>query len=261
MLQNNEITPFAEFIDQWWIQDWDNIVLCDIDGTIFRDSLFLHIFTGLVELTGQYELLKIHDKYMNQWKDRIISYDEYLGNVIPMFIDLIQWVKQNDFENICYKAVEVYNNRTYFYTKNLLKDKISEGTKVFFVSGSPYEIVSYFAKINGFSWAIGSYYFSDEKNLKTGERIPLFSDSAKLAVLNYIKSKYKWVHIMWIGDTNGDFSLITQSDYWIAINPSRELAERLVENKNNIKNPVHIVIERKDLNIIMNLDILEQSIF
>lgn len=259
-MTDNNITPFASFIDELWIQDWDNIILCDIDGTIFRDSFFLYIFNGLVNITWRYEYLSIHDEYMKKWKDREIPYDEYLGNIIPLFIELVRGVKQKDFEEICFNAVEEYNNRTYIFTKNYLKSKQKEWYKVFFISGSPFEVVKYFSDKNNFNWAIGSYYLSEDGK-KTGERIPLFSNDAKSSVLKYIRYKYRNVTITWIGDTNWDYSLITQSDYWMAINPARELAEKLIHNKDSINsNNISIIIERKDVNVLLDIDTLSKTL-
>lgn len=260
-MQNN-IDTIKHIIDtEWDISPSDNIALCDVDGTIFRDSFFLEILDRLIQIKDATDMHGRHERMHILWKAREITYDEYLWEAIDIFLELIVWVSQKDFEDICHDAVVSSMSRTYVWTKSFLNNFIEQGWKVFLVSGSPMEIVQEFAELSGFSGAVGSYYFCDKNWIKTGERCPLFSNQAKLDVLNYVREKFNPKSIVGIGDTNGDFSMITMADYGYTINPSKELATKLV-TQSHVHNLDHVMVitERKDLQLRLTIPELNGNI-
>lgn len=56
------------------------------------------------------------------------------------------------------------------------------------------------------------------------------------------------------GDTNGDFSMLSLVGNPRAINPSKELLERIKENK-ELKEKIEIYIERKDVVYKLSADV------
>lgn len=252
-MENTLDSQFCSIIDSFNIKESDTVVLCDIDGTIFRNSLFIDIAEALLDeliqkgvLTEQHK--EEYQEQMNLWKRREIAYDEYLHYIIENFVVNIKGLPESWLTDKSFEVVQKNHKIIYLWTKQLLDEYIRQGAKVILVSGSPYQAAEYFAKINNFTGTVATIYLKDEDNILTGERLRMFSSVSKMQVFNYIKEKYNPRKIVGIGDTKGDFELIKNSDEAYAINPSGELLSLL--NEEYFLNPQTdktIVLERKDM--------------
>lgn len=225
---------------------WDNIVFCDIDWTIYRNSLFLDLLELLIKdwYVSQNKITK-YNKYKNAWKNREMSYDDFLMyGVIEIFENLIKSKKFEKSEMIKYSNYIIKNNWKLIltYTMNELKRLQKIWYKIIFISWSPLEIVKLFVKMYDFDLWFWTYLVSDKNGIYTGERDVLASTKNKIFLINYIKQLISPNNVISFWDTNWDYDMIISWDYWVAVNPSKELYSKIKNNEN-----VLVVIERKDL--------------
>jgi phosphoserine phosphatase len=121
------------------------------------------------------------------------------------------------------------------------------------ISGSPIELVKEMSLKHGFDDYIGSSYVLNDKNIFTGEILPMWDSVNKNnAIENFVKKydidlskSYAY------GDTSGDYSMLKSIEYPTAINPTKELLAKIVED-NNLNEKINIVVERKD--VVYTLD-------
>jgi phosphoserine phosphatase len=113
--------------------------------------------------------------------------------------------------------------------------------KVIVISWSMDEIVLKFVNYMNFDSWIGTVEFK-WKEFLTWKRIVLAKNSTKKLVIDYILKKIKPEHTIWLWDTIGDLWLLRSVNYWIAVNPSRELYHEIKDDSN-----IKVLIERKDL--------------
>jgi len=267
---------YFEKIDSSNIKHWDKIIFCDIDWTIFRDSLYIEIFLWIIEILSKYqEVSNILTKYhysLNKWKNRQWWYDDFLWKTIILFKKSIKWLPVKFFNEICEKIIQEKSKRTYVYSLNMLKLYQEKWFKVILISWSPDNIVSWFAKKHNFDLWLWSYYFTQAKNLSlnlwikdrhtkstqvlTWDNILIATSQSKETIVNYIKKKYNPSYTISLWDTNGDYNMLNMTDIWYAINPSFELYERI---KNN--NKIQVIIERKDLILELNSEQRQSIIY
>lgn len=221
----------------------------DIDGTIYRNSLLTEHFKKLIK----YELLDIREYELKvkdafkKWDERVGDYDKYLEEITTTYVDAIKGLslKYNDF--ISDQVLELKGNRVYTFTRNMIKWHKEQGHKVIFISGSPDFLVSRMAKKWGADDFCGSIYHV--KNDKfSGEISPMWDSNNKMIAINNFCKKYdiSLENSYAYGDTNGDFSMLSLVGNPRAINPSKELLEKIKKNK-HLKEKVEIFVERKDV--------------
>src|SRR3990167_8154837 len=77
------------------------LAIFDVDGTIFRWSLFIEIVEGLIEkgYFPQKAFQEINARYL-QWMDRKIHYNIYLEQVIQTYYKYLKGCKYSDVEEV-----------------------------------------------------------------------------------------------------------------------------------------------------------------
>ena len=130
-----------------------------------------------------------------------------------------------------------------------------EGHKVFFISGSPSFLVSRMAKKMGVDDFCGSVYEIDEETQTFSGKItkPMWDSVHKQEAIEDFIKKYDidLSKSYAYGDTNGDYSMLSSVGNPRAINPSKELIQK-IKSDENLKSKIQIIIERK--NVIYKLD-------
>lgn len=248
---------YQEVIDSSNLKIWDKMIFCDIDGTIFRDSLYIEIYLWLIyngmssPVAYKRELaknsLKIHEEALSKWKNREWGYDQYLHVILNSFTDLANWLHEANFNAICEAIVKEKSKRTYVFPMELLKKKQSEWYKIILISWSPDHVVRNFAYEHWFDIWMWSYYFTDTEWYLTWEKALLAISKSKESLVNYILEKYAPSHTISLWDTNWDYRMLMMTDNGIAMNPSYELYSKIVELEN-----IEVVVERKDLVLRLN---------
>lgn len=227
----------------------------DIDGTLYREGLITEIFKKLIkseiiEPEKWYNDLK--EDYV-KWDKRIGNYDDYLIKMANIYIEAIKGLHKSQIEFIAKKVIEQKGDRVYTYTRDRISYHKSQGHILLTISGSPDVLVAEMANKHGFCDFVGTKYILDNKNHYTGEIIPMWDSVNKNKAINNFVEKYNidLNKSYAYGDTTGDFSMLKTVRYPTAINPTRELINKLL-NDSKTHDKIKIIVERKD--VIYKLD-------
>ncbi len=215
----------------------------DIDGTIFRSSLYLEVVTELTE-RGIFppDTAEEFQPAFAAWQERthLTSYDEYRIAVVNAYEKRIIGLKASDFDAAADSVVSRMKNHTYVYPRRLIKSLKKKGYFMIAISGSQLEMVEKFAKYWGFDAWVGQQHKRRDGVLTAGgtkthkEKQLLLKKVVDSNGLNYEKSYA-------VGDSIGDRELLEAVQNPIAFNPDRQLFEHAEAND------WKIVVERKNM--------------
>jgi len=222
----------------------------DIDGTLYREGLITEIFKKLIkseiiDKTVWYN--EVRNKF-NRWDRRVGNYDDYLLKMAEIYIDAIKGLHKSHIEFIAKKVIEQKGDRVYTYTRNKIKWHLKENHKLITISGSPAELVKEMSIKHGFNHYIGSTYVTDENNLYTGEVLPMWDSANKKEAIKKLVNKFNidLSHSYAYGDTAGDFNMLKLVGNPVAINPTKELVSKILDD-NDLSKKASIIVERKDM--------------
>ena len=229
----------------------NKIVFCDIDGTIYRNSLFLDLLENLIEdgYISQYKVAQ-YNKYKKKWKNREIWYEEFLMYaVIDIFEKLIKTKKLHSSTFMKYTKKILKDNWKHIltYTMDTLKNLQNKWYKVVFISGSPLLMVKEFAKMYNFDIWLGTLLDKDKEWYYNWNCTVLASSESKEEIIKTILNEINPTHTISLWDTKWDLWMLLITDIWVAINPAAELYNAVKEEES-----ILVIIERKDL--IIELD-------
>ncbi len=226
----------------------------DIDGTIYRDSLMVEHFKKLIK----YEIIDqkawvahARDAYLD-WDKRQVNYDDYLLEICDLYIESLLNVDKDCIDFTSNQVIALKAERVYKYTRSRIKWHLENGHKVIFISGSPNFLVEKMAKkYNATDFAGSNYIF--ENGRFTGTVVPMWDSVSKNIAINNFVEQYNidLDKSFAYGDTNGDISMFRRVGNPIAINPTNELVNHMVED-DTLNKKAQIIVERKD--IIYSLD-------
>lgn len=222
----------------------------DIDGTLYREGLITETFKKLVKsdiINSQRWYNEVRDKFI-KWDRRIGNYDDYLLKMAEIYREAIKGLHKSQIEFIAKKVIEQKGDRVYTYTRDKIKWHSEQGHKVLTISGSPLELVREMAKKHGFDDYIGTEYITDNDELYTGQVHPMWDSLNKEKAIHYLVEKYNidLSKSYAYGDTTGDFTMLKAVAYPVAMNPTKELIQSLM-NDPITKEKVNIIVERKDM--------------
>ncbi|SHI96749.1 HAD-superfamily subfamily IB hydrolase, TIGR01490 [Clostridium cavendishii DSM 21758] len=222
----------------------------DIDGTLYREGLITEMFKKLIK----YEIIQ-PEKWYNEvrpeflkWDKREGDYDSYLLKMIDIYIEAIRGIKKEHIEFIASKVIEQKGERVYTFSRDRIKWHKDQGHILLTISGSPIELVSEMANKYGFDNYRGSIYKVDDMNKYTGEVYPMWDSYNKNRAISEFIEKYD-IDICKsyaYGDTSGDFSMFKAVKNPFAINPTKELLNK-IHNDIDVMKKINIIIERKDV--------------
>lgn len=221
------------------------LAIFDIDGTIFRSSLLIELVSGLTnEGIFPKSVYKEIEKDYFAWLDRKGSYDNYINQVLKIFLANIKGCKEEDLEKVVKKVVFSQRDHIYRYTRKLIRELKDKGYFLLAISGSPIPIVSEFSLYNKFDSFYGSQY-ETKRGIFTGKitQAPV-QKGKKLIIkkfLNSSKIKFDLTKSIAIGDTASDIPILEMVGRPIAFNPNLGLV------KHARKKGWKIVVERKDV--------------
>jgi HAD superfamily hydrolase (TIGR01490 family) len=226
------------------------LAIFDIDGTVFRWSLFIDLVYQLVQdgvypsnAAGEYE-----HEYM-QWLNRKEHYNTYLTKVIKTHYRYLKGCHEVDAVASAKRVVAAKKDRVYRYTHNLIAQLKKENYYLLANSGSPSFIVEEYAKQKGFDKGIGAKYEVVD-GIFTGKSI--YGDSPIIDKSGQIKEFIKTLpfevdlkEAVAVGDTISDIEILQMVGNPIVFNPDQLLLTKARENG------WKIIVERKD--VIYNL--------
>ena len=220
------------------------VAVFDIDGTIFRSSLLIEITEALID-SGIFKasIRKYYEPHYKNWLNRKDTYGKYIGGVVRAFESSIKGVAHKDVVRIARKVISAKKDRTYQYTRDLVKELQKKNYYLVAISNSPQVLVDDFSKEFGFDKAYGRIYEVDENGMLTGRTMheEIISDKAKVLQRVVEKEKLTIKNSVAVGDTEADIPMLKLVTKPICFNPNRALYS--VARKNGWK----VVVERKDM--------------
>lgn len=213
----------------------------DIDGTIFRSSLYIEI---VYELARQQTIdlpKNKHDKAYSGWLTRRDKgYDNYRNKMVEFMESQLKGMEVADFERAADTVVANQADHVYVYTRRLIKNLKDEGYFLIALSGSQTQLVERFAQKWQFDDFVGQVY--EQKNgVFTGQSSKSHKDKELLVEPLIVMNSLTWRDSIAVGDTEGDITLLKKADRAIAFNPNRALYRTAVESG------WEIIVERKDM--------------
>ncbi len=220
------------------------VAIFDIDGTIFRSSLLIEVTDALIaEGLFPAKIKNVYAKSYQAWHNRQDSYDKYIGDVVKAFDANLKKINKKDFEKVAKKVVAQQKDKTYRYTRDLVKTLKKKGYFLLAISHSPRELVYQFAKNLGFNKVYGRVHETNLKGNFTGKTLYLEEINNKATILKraVVAETLTLKNSVAVGDSEGDIPMLSLVDNPIAFNPNSKLY--LVAKKKGWK----IVVERKDV--------------
>lgn len=215
----------------------------DIDGTIFRYSLFQALLERLVENdTIPSSAFADYETEMNEWKRRSHSesFRAFVEAQIKVFDTYITSIQPSDLESTALAVLHESSEHVYVYTRDLIENLRDKNYFLIAISGSLSEIAVPFAEQYGFD-AIQSSQYVRKNGAYTGEFITKHTDKHIYIQEIIAKHNLKLEGSIAIGDSKGDTSMLELVEQPIAFNPERSLFEHARRKGWNI------VVERKNM--------------
>jgi HAD superfamily hydrolase (TIGR01490 family) len=231
----------------------------DIDGTISREGLISEMFKKMIK----YELIADSKWYREvepafiQWNKRLGDYDLYLQKMVDIYSETIRFTNPFHISYIAQKVIEQKGERVYTYSRERIKWHKDQGHIVIAISGSPVELVREMSAMYGMDDYRGTVYVIGDAGRYTGEIVPMWDSRSKAEAVAEMAKKHQidLSASYAYGDTAGDFSMLKLVGNPYAINPTRELIAKLIQD-DALKDAVTVIVERKDVTYQLNLDSL-----
>jgi len=213
----------------------------DIDGTIFRSSLYIEIVYELAREKVIELPQKKHEQAYSGWLTRRDKgYDNYRDRMVEFMESQLEGMKVTDFEKAADTVVANQADHVYVYTRRLIKQLKDEGYFLIALSGSQTQLVERFARRWQFDDFVGQIY-EEKQGVFTGNSSKSHKDKHVLIEPIIEKHSLVWKDSIAVGDTEGDISLLQKVDKAVAFNPNRALYRKAVESG------WEIIVERKDM--------------
>lgn len=232
----------------------------DIDGTIYREGLITEVFKKIM----RYELVD-EEKWYNEvrpafynWDRRQGDYDTYLLKMIDVYVEATKGLSKEYIDHIARKVIDQKGDRVYTFTRERIKWHKEQGHVVVAISGSPIELVREMAGKYEMDDFRGTIYEIDDNGKYTGEITPMWDSVSKEKALLELKEKYDLdlSQSYAYGDTSGDLTMLGYVGIPYAINPTRELISKIIEDE-ELKKKINVIVERKDVTYKMDINCLE----
>lgn len=232
----------------------------DIDGTIYREGLITEVFKKMVK----YELIdpskwdsEVRPAFLN-WDKRQGDYDTYLLKMVDVYKEAVKGTTSYHIEYIAKKVIEQKGDRVYTFSRQRINWHKKNNHKVIAISGSPIELVKEMSNKYGMDDYRGTIYQVNEDGAYSGNITPMWDAVSKRKAILEMVDKYQidLEASYAYGDTAGDFTMLTMVGHPFAINPTRELLSKILEDE-DLKKKITIIVERKDVTYRMNVDCIE----
>ncbi|MSR71248.1 MAG: HAD-IB family hydrolase [Candidatus Taylorbacteria bacterium] len=226
------------------INDMRKMAIFDVDGTIFRSSLLIELTEMMIEEGIWEPEVKLgYKKEADAWIDRKGSYEDYIKQLIDVFMVNIKGVRYVDFDKVVNKVIKKCESRVYVYTRELVKELKKKKYFLLAISQSPKAILDPFCGKLGFDKIYGRFYELGPGDRFTGAVTDehLISNKANIVRRVLEKEKLTLKGSIGVGDTEGDFSFLELVEHPICFNPNAKLFRHAKRNK------WQVVVERKDV--------------
>jgi len=220
------------------------VAFFDIDGTVFRSSLFIELVEACVS-KGIFspDIKKRYAQEYALWRNREGSYEAYIYAVVDAFMEHIRGVYYGDFADVGRAVVEKQGKETYRYTRDLIQDLKGKGYYLVAISQSPKTVLDEFCATLGFDKVYGRIYEIGPRDLFTGvvSDEEFIKDKARVVERVFAKENLMHEDSIGVGDTEGDIPLLESVEMPICFNPNLALYQYAQKKK------WPVVVERKDV--------------
>lgn len=222
----------------------------DIDGTIYREGLITEVFKKIIryELVDEEKWYKEVKPAFLKWDKRQGDYDTYLIKMVDVYVEAIKGLSKEQIDHVARKVIEQKGDRVYTFSRERIKWHKEQGHIVIAISGSPLELVKEMSAKYNMDDFRGTIYKYDCTNKYNGEIVPMWDSESKQKALFELKDKYDidFSSSYAYGDTSGDFTMFKTVGIPYAINPTRELLDK-IQNDKEVSEKIKIIVERKDV--------------
>lgn len=220
------------------------VAIFDVDGTIFRSSLLIELVNALIDkkLFPADSYTEYNDEYL-AWMDRKGSYEDYIMAVVRVFMKYIAGISYADLQEVSKLVVAHHADRTYRYTRDLIKELKEQGYYILAISHSPKAILDEFAKKIGFDKVYGMRYETDAEGKYTSNILDeeLIRNKNKVLERAVEKEGLTLEDSVGVGDTESDIKFLSVVARPICFNPNSALYKYAKEAG------WKVVVERKDV--------------
>ena len=219
------------------------VAFFDIDGTLFRWSLFIEYVDLMFEkgVFPQSQRRQI-DKKLIAWRARKASYEEYLSELVRVFDENIAGVPVKLFQDIVKEALEGKKERVYVFTRDFIKELKRQGYFVVAISRSAKMALDLFTEIYDFDKVYGVMFeIVDDKFSGKVLNKDIIFDKGKVVQRVLEKENLSLEGSVAVGDTESDIAMLELVERPIAFNPNKRLYEHAKAKG------WEIVVERKDV--------------
>jgi HAD superfamily hydrolase (TIGR01490 family) len=216
----------------------------DVDGTIFRSSLLIELVEALIEAKiFPAEVRSDYEVPWKRWLDREDGYDKYISAVVETFQKNIKGVYYGDFADVVKKMIGEQKNRTYRYTRQLIRELKQHGYFLLAISHSPKGVLDNFCQELGFDKVYGRFYELGPGDKFTGQVTDehLIANKANI-IRRAVEKENLTMEDSWaIGDTESDIAMLELVKKPICFNPNEKLYRYAKINH------WPVIVERKDV--------------
>jgi len=226
------------------INEKRKVAIFDIDGTIFRSSLLIEVVNVLIESKVFPQKVRLaYEKSYQDWLDRKGLYETYIMDVVRTFEQHLPNLRHTDFMKAVKQVIAFHKNRTYVYTRDLIKDLKKKNYFILAISHSPKELLDEFCANWGFDKVYGRIYEVGPSGKFTGETLYKEEINNKANILKRFieKEGLSLEGSYGVGDSESDSKFLTFVDNPICFNPNKKLYDHAK------KHGWKVVVERKDV--------------
>lgn len=231
----------------------------DIDGTIYREGLIKDVFKKMInyELIDESEWYKKVRPAFISWDKREGTYDTYLLKMVDAQTEAVKGTNPIHMEYVAKRVIEQKGDRVYTFTREKIGWHKEEGHKVIAISGSPIELVREMSNKYNMDDYKGTVHKLDDEGNYSGEIIPMWDAKSKETAINELIDKYNidLEKSYAYGDTSGDFCMLRMVGYPFAINPTKELIDKILAD-DELRNKITVIVERKDVTYMLDPECL-----
>lgn len=224
------------------------LAIFDLDGTFYRDSLFIAITKAMCaedEAGGfpkrRYSSRKLIQEAEKAWRDRETDYGSYIRVVVEVFSNNIKGAEKEQVISKAKAVMRQMNQQVHIFTRELF-NICRESYYTIAITGSQIEIVEAFKKYWPFDYVLSTVFEVDRDSRYTGKVIKEAVVDKQRSLLELIvgdKSLLK--DSIGIGDSNKDVAFLEMVDKPICFNPNHVFAEQALERG------WPVVVERKNV--------------
>jgi len=202
------------------------VAFFDIDGTVFRSSLFIELVEKLIaEGVFPHEARGEYTEVYQSWLNREGTYEEYIAAMIQTFYNHIKGVHYGVVADVGKEVVAGHSKRVYRYTRDLITKLKEDNYYIVAISQSPKAILDDFCKEYGFDKVYGRMYDIGPTDCFTGEVIDehIIQNKANIIKRVFEKEAVTPEGSVAVGDTEGDIPMLESVARPICFNPNKAL--------------------------------------